>query len=490
MSKASSQTSQGKSSGATRSTATLLQNQNTLGPHLCVQREAAYDAVHPAAPAMVREVVRSPGRELDARTRSDMEARLGHDFSQVRVHTDERAAQSAQAVGANAYTAGSHVAFGAGRYAPATASGQKLLAHELTHVVQQASGPVAAQEVVSGLSVSHPADSFESAARNTANAPVAAGRESPPAQLPAGRTNGSGTVIQRADSDLGSGVSHAVADSSIIGGIGGGLSAAFAGIGLIAAFDSAASAKRQAVAGEKQAAEAEKQTDIAKENLDVAKEALGVSQNPPAPAPTTGGIVVNNGAGYTDIPASTAKGSTAPAQKEGPAEKQLTVLKVSQGPNDFASFNAVVKTDGRNISGGYLQDGPAQGYLGGSAASNLSLSLKAVEGPPVPYLTPKGGKTTIASTRFLISGNNIAPRTKTGTQIQRFSGTVSVPAVGAPVVGKPFSANPGSVTEGQDESAPAVTVDLPVSSPAKPGEVPAQAPKSTAGPKKADPPAK
>lgn len=89
------------------------------------------------APPLVRETLRSPGRPLDAGTRSFMEARLGHDFGRVRVHTGRRAAESAAAVGALAYTVGSDVAFASGRYAPSTDSGQRLLAHELAHVAQQ-----------------------------------------------------------------------------------------------------------------------------------------------------------------------------------------------------------------------------------------------------------------------------------------------------------------------------------------------------------------
>lgn len=67
-----------------------------------------------------------------------MESRFGRDFSQVRVHTDARAAQSAQAVNARAYTVGQNIVFGAGEYLPVTAAGTRLLAHELAHVVEQA----------------------------------------------------------------------------------------------------------------------------------------------------------------------------------------------------------------------------------------------------------------------------------------------------------------------------------------------------------------
>jgi hypothetical protein len=70
-----------------------------------------------------------------------MEQRFGHDFSQVRVHTDAQAARSTRAVDALAYTVGQNIVFGAGQYAPATAMGRKLLAHELTHVLQQTGAP-------------------------------------------------------------------------------------------------------------------------------------------------------------------------------------------------------------------------------------------------------------------------------------------------------------------------------------------------------------
>jgi len=82
-------------------------------------------------------VLRSAGTPLDAATRAFMEPHFGHDFSHVRVHADGAAARSASAIGAAAYTAGSHVAFGAAHYAPATEAGRKLIAHELAHVVQQ-----------------------------------------------------------------------------------------------------------------------------------------------------------------------------------------------------------------------------------------------------------------------------------------------------------------------------------------------------------------
>jgi hypothetical protein len=90
-----------------------------------------------AVPPIVDEVLRSPGQPLDRETRAFMEPRFGHDFSNVRVHTDGPAAKSARAVDALAYTVGRHVVFGTKQYAPGTSAGKRLLAHELTHVVQQ-----------------------------------------------------------------------------------------------------------------------------------------------------------------------------------------------------------------------------------------------------------------------------------------------------------------------------------------------------------------
>ena len=106
-----------------------------LNPESGNRRESSVSPV-------VQEVLRSPGRPLDTATRSFMESRLGHDFSGVRVHNGPKAADSAQALGARAYTIGRNVVFGAGEYSPTTESGKRLMAHELAHTVQQRSAPV------------------------------------------------------------------------------------------------------------------------------------------------------------------------------------------------------------------------------------------------------------------------------------------------------------------------------------------------------------
>ena len=102
------------------------------------QRQAHGSAATPLAePPLVHQALSSPGRPLDAGARRFLEPRLGHDFSRVQVHTGARAAASARALNALAYTVGHNIVLGSGQYAPHTTSGLRLLAHELTHVVQQ-----------------------------------------------------------------------------------------------------------------------------------------------------------------------------------------------------------------------------------------------------------------------------------------------------------------------------------------------------------------
>lgn len=93
-----------------------------------------------AVPASVDEVLRTPGQRLDRATRREMEARFGHDFSGVRLHTDAAAAASARALSARAYALGSHIVFGPQGYSPHSRESRNRLAHELTHVVQQDRG--------------------------------------------------------------------------------------------------------------------------------------------------------------------------------------------------------------------------------------------------------------------------------------------------------------------------------------------------------------
>jgi hypothetical protein len=97
-----------------------------------------------ATPLHVGNVLDDPGQPLDASALSAFRTSFGHDFSSVRLHTDERAAASAASLWARAYTIGRHVVFGRGEYAPDTSTGRHLIGHELAHVVQQSRGGPAA----------------------------------------------------------------------------------------------------------------------------------------------------------------------------------------------------------------------------------------------------------------------------------------------------------------------------------------------------------
>lgn len=113
-----------------------------------LQRKENVGVEFPAvAPPIVHETVNSLGQPLDATTRAYFEPRFGHDFTRVRLHTDSRAAESARAVNALAFTIGNDIVLGAGQYRPRTTDGNSLLAHELTHVVQQAQAPQVARRV-------------------------------------------------------------------------------------------------------------------------------------------------------------------------------------------------------------------------------------------------------------------------------------------------------------------------------------------------------
>ena len=110
------------------------------------------------------------GQSLEPSVQRDMEGRLGSSFSDVKVHTDPAASASAAAVDASAYTVGNEIVFGAGSYQPDTPEGRHTLAHELTHVVQQRSGPVSGTDTGTGVAISDPSDSFEQAAEASADA--------------------------------------------------------------------------------------------------------------------------------------------------------------------------------------------------------------------------------------------------------------------------------------------------------------------------------
>lgn len=151
-----------------------------------VGNAGASSLVEEVGESPVHDVVRSGGSPLDAGVREDMEARFGQDFGDVRVHTDDAAHESAKSVDAHAYTVGSDIVFQRDRYDPASDSGRHVLAHELTHVVQQRNGPVEGTDTGDGVRVSDPSDRFEREASSNADrimsAPTPQRTETPVAQ--------------------------------------------------------------------------------------------------------------------------------------------------------------------------------------------------------------------------------------------------------------------------------------------------------------------
>jgi hypothetical protein len=109
------------------------------------------------------------GSPLDAGVQRTLESGLGADMSNVRVHTDGEADHLSRSVDAVAFTTGSDIFFRSGAYDPGSSSGMRLLAHEATHTVQQAAGPVAGTPTAGGVAVSDPSDSFEQAAERSAD---------------------------------------------------------------------------------------------------------------------------------------------------------------------------------------------------------------------------------------------------------------------------------------------------------------------------------
>lgn len=157
-------------------------------------------------PSPAKDVIGSGGgRPLEKPVRKMMESRMGQDFSDVRVHTDGRASESAKAVDAHAYTVGTDIVFQSGNYSPETPAGQRMLAHELTHVAQQKAGPVDGTPAPGGIQLSDPSDPFERAAEANADrvvsgGPVSALDSAPPAiqrQAPGEEEEAQGLFVQR-----------------------------------------------------------------------------------------------------------------------------------------------------------------------------------------------------------------------------------------------------------------------------------------------------
>ncbi len=178
--------------GAPQTAASLLHLQRAVGNSGVVQLMADRDE----DPHKLQSVLGGGGSPLDVGTRVQMETAIGADFSDVRVHTGADADQSAKSLGAHAYTTGNNVVFAQGKYDPSSDGGQRTLAHELTHVVQQRSGPVSGELTGTGVRVSDPSDSFEQAAE--ANAERVMSEPAAPAMAPAAAPAG---AVQREDEE-------------------------------------------------------------------------------------------------------------------------------------------------------------------------------------------------------------------------------------------------------------------------------------------------
>ncbi len=369
---------------AVRSRAALPERQSSLGAHICIQREASGLGVQPHAPVLVRDVLNSPGQPLDSETRAIMEPQLGHDFSGVRVHTDDKASESARALSARAYTAGSHIAFASQKYSPRTSDGQTLLAHELTHVVQQASGPVGGVPISPGMSVSTSNDSFEQHAAAHAGSlrvrpsglpkqPEESGSRS---QVPKERIQ-----LQRLADDTASGITSAAF---------GGLGAVFGGIGLIAAFQSARAGERQADAAEYQAA---------------------------------GGFAFDS---YSFGPF-LHEGSTVPlpgvGKQGGPDEgadelPAMPLIQIVAGDANEAIIELTLRTNGKDIFGGIIEQGDSRGYGGGPRGASGNLVFTGAS------QLANAGDVAIAALHF--RGTNHPA----GKPVQRFHGRIVLGANG------------------------------------------------------------
>ncbi|MFF8911001.1 eCIS core domain-containing protein [Streptomyces olivaceoviridis] len=145
-----------------------------------LQRDAEGEPEHREPRSSVHDVLSSGGGQpLDTGTRTDMEGRLGADFSSVRVHTGSAAHDSAKEIGAHAYTVGDNIVFQRDSHDFSSHQGRTTLAHELTHVIQQRNGPVDGTAAPGGIRVSDPSDRFEQEASANAERALAAPAPTP-----------------------------------------------------------------------------------------------------------------------------------------------------------------------------------------------------------------------------------------------------------------------------------------------------------------------
>ncbi|MFE5842561.1 DUF4157 domain-containing protein [Streptomyces niveus] len=172
-----------------------------LGPVIQRARGATPDQAEEERRSPVHDVVSSGGSPLDAETRTDLESRMGADFSDVRIHNDSAAHESAKGVGAHAYTVGNNVVFQRDAYDPSSPQGRTTLAHELTHVIQQRQGPVEGTEAPGGIRVSDPSDRFEREAVANADRVLADSTPAPAPPVAAQASASAAPAVQRAAED-------------------------------------------------------------------------------------------------------------------------------------------------------------------------------------------------------------------------------------------------------------------------------------------------
>ena len=426
---------------ATTSAPSIAQRQHTLGPHRSLQRDAQGSAVQePINKSAVEDVLQLPGQPLDRSTRALMEPHFGYDFSQVRVHTDAQAARSAEAVHAAAYTAGQNVVFGAGRYTPGSAQGQQLMAHELTHVMQQASGRVAGTPVADGLSLSHPSDPQEQHAQANAMNLHGARTQDRTAEvgtgvhalrsLPNPAATGQ-THLQRSPADDATVASAGIAGASLGLGI----------LGTIFAGQSASAAGRQAEAAEAASVGAATAGGLVINHTDI----------PPGPAATTepegaaGSKSSTKPAPAANLTASKAGAKSTPAAADTADSieterdvKPLLRVGIGDASSDFALIGVALRAKGKTITGGQTETIDSDGYIGGLSGNNLFVTLRA-------HTVRKQG---IDVTRITYEGTNSPARHGASSRVQRFNGVIMVDATSA-IIGDP---NAQAKTHGGDKT--------------------------------------
>jgi hypothetical protein len=444
---------------------------------ITLQRAAIAPTVEPGAEFKVRETLRSSGQPLDAQTRSTMEPRFGFDFSDVRVHADTQAAESAKAVGAHAYAAGSDVVFGDGKYAPSTAAGQQTLSHELTHVVQQASGPVEGTPVSDGMTVSHPGDRSEQAAAHVSKSNEGLDLASVSKKDASGNSLLKVQRLTEAQAPNSTDVSQAT--TGIVSGAGGIL---FGILGSVYAAESAHAGRRQAAANEDPPVGEPVTGGVVSGHVDAIAEAKGLEAasdttettttsktdtkeksttdkkgkktvETPASTSTETKIQTRDGdkgpdADVSDVTKTTTKnkdgadvtatrtvkpGAKATTGKEN-KDTVVKLLEVRDGKANDASFMLRLRKNGHDIKGGATEDGDILGYMGGSSESNLNVNFKQYAADPLDDGT--------ATVRLGFAGNNTPPRMKLhlsdnnpaervpGYTPQRFAGSVTFDAAG------------------------------------------------------------